>query len=659
MRFALLCVLASCSHAFAAHLMEWRLEKRPPLANLVGPLSNPDHRSRPPDAPKVPHPISDVPFIEHVRATADETDWPRSNAETLPEGAIEGAAVTAMATDKSGRQWAGTENGLYTKDGENWTRHATYGFDGPLSNVIADIAVDSRNTLWVATPAGLSARTADGAWRTIRGRNGLPWEELTAITISKYDEIWLGSTRGSILYTPYVEGRQWYYRAGERYLPGDRVEDVAVSQDGKSVLVKTDKGVGRISVVERTLYVKAEAIQQRFEERHRRLGMPSPARYDNAYSMQKWTHGPQPSDGLWTGYHVAAMSMAYAVTGEDRYRAAAKTGMDALYLLQIVTGIKGLVARSVIGVDEPYAKQAATQAEWHKTADGKYMWRDDVSSDQIDGHYLAFYTYYEHIARHDPAEREQLERQIRQVTDYIVDHNYQIIDWDGERTLWGWYDPERLNNQPRHYLESGLYALMILSHLKVAYYVTGDDKYLEHFRSLIEDHGYLSNLLLEKKLFPDELNHSDDQLSAVAYYPFLQLEQDPIIQETLHRACRRHARIEAPERNTLFAFTYATIDRDDADILGGVQTLREMPLDRRDWSMKNSHRADVVFRSDPNRGGDAVLMDVLPADERHFERWNQDPYEADSNGTGNNEGSGEHYLLPYWMGRYHGLIAAP
>jgi hypothetical protein len=636
----------------------WRLEQRPPLANVVGPLSIPDHRSR--LEPQIPLPVDDTPFIEHVRAAASAADWPAPAAQPPAQAPGVSEPVSTAIVTQGILQWIGTRDGVYFREGSGaFMRHPTYGVDGPPSNVIAAVAVDSKDTLWVATPAGLSARDTDGAWRTIRGREGLPWEDLTAIAIDANDNIWLGSTRGLILHTPYTQGRQWYYRAGERYLPGDQIAEVAVAADGRSVFVKTDQGLGRIDLVERTLHSKADYWQQRFEERHRRLGMPSPALYDDAYAMTSWTHGPQPSDGLWTGYHVAAMSMAYSLTGDDQYRAAAKTGMEALYLLQNVTGVTGLVARSVIAVDEPYAEQAAKQDNWHTTADGKYMWRDDVSTDQIDGHYLAFYAYFEHVAQYDEQERARLEKQLRQVTDYILDNNYEIIDWHGERTLWGWYDPERTNNQPIHYLEGALYSLMLLSHIKVAHCITGDEKYLDHFRTLIHEHGYLSNLLLEKKLFPDELNHSDDQLSAVAYYPFLQLEHDPVIRETLHRACRRHARIELPERNTFFAFTYATIDPDDADVAGGVQTLRELPQDRRQWAMINSHRADVTIRPDANRGGQKVLLEVLPYDEHHFERWNQDPYRPDTGGDGRLDGSGEHHILVYWMGRYHGLIAPP
>ncbi|MBI2424581.1 MAG: hypothetical protein HYV27_17245 [Candidatus Hydrogenedentes bacterium] len=634
--------------------------KHPPLlAPVVPPLDSEVHLSTPDQLPPA-LPVADTPFMEHVRGalTGEEEAALGEKAPVSSPKGVDAVITTAIVT-QGGLAWLGTEDGLYFGADGSFQRHPSYGVAGPLSNRIAGLAADTRGVLWVATPAGLSARDAAGAWRLLRGRDGLPWEELTAIAIDTTDRIWLGSTRGLIQYRPYEPGRQWFYRAGERYLPDDRVTRVELSADGRTVYAHTAKGWSKIEETPRTLHGKAEHLLQRYLERHRRLGMPSPANHDDAYAMNSWTHGPQPSDGLWTSYLVTAMAMAYSITGEERYRDAAREGMEALYLLQNVTGIKGLVARSVVAVDDPGAEKLREQKNWHATADGKYYWRDDVSSDQIDGHYFAFYTYYEHIAKHDPAERARLQNQVRQVTDYIVDNNYQILDWDGERTLWGWFNPELLNGAPVHYLESGIYSLMILSFLKVAHHTTGEEKYDRRYRNLIEEHGYLSNLLLQKKVWPDEVNHSDDQLSAIAFYPFLQIETDPYIRSAVHRALRRHALIERDERNSLFAIVYASVDPNDADIPGALQTLREMPQDRRNWRMENLHRADVVAQPYPNVGGAEVLLKVLPADERDFERWNADPFTAQTGGDGRSEGSGEHYLLPYWMARYHGLIAAP
>ena len=58
-----------------------------------------------------------------------------------------------------------------------------------------------------------------------------------------------------------------------------------------------------------------------------------------------------------------------------------------------------------------------------------------------------------------------------------------------------------------------------------------------------------------------------------------------------------------------------------------------------------------------DRFGKKQLMTILPGDERAWDRWNGNPYLPDDGGSGNHEDAGADYLLPYWMGRYHGFIA--
>jgi hypothetical protein len=632
-------------------------ENPPPVAPLAPPLSWPDHLSTPhDDAPQLP--IADTPFEEHVqrKATGEETEGLMRYTSVWPI-----AVGHTPLVRHSGRDWAVIRGGSGLMSAPAGTsdaiRHLHYGDgQGPASTAVTGLAVDSNGTLWVSAIGGLSARDKEGNWTTWRGKEGLPVLALTSVVVDEKDHLWIGSEKGLIHFRPDAEGRQWFYRQGRRYLPDDHVEYMAV-KEGR-VLVKTKAGWTSIETVEHTLQEKAEYFLARYEDRHRRLGMPSPALYTAPEAMDSWTHEPQPSDGLWTSYQVTSMALAFAITGEARYRELAREGMEALYLLQNVTGIPGLVARSVVTIDEPTVPRLREMDNWHETADGAYLWRDDVSSDQITGHFLAFYTYFEHIAKYEPAGRARLEKQLRQVLDYILDNNYQIIDWHGERTLWGWWNPEMLED-PEHYLESGLYALMMLSFLKTAHYITGDEKYLEHFKKLILEHDYLSKILVQKWVAPDEINHSDDQLSAVTFYPFLQMEKDPVVRDVLHRALRKHARIDLPERNSLLALVYATIAPEDADVEGALQTLREMPLDRRNWRHENLHRDDVVLQREKNVGGQILTRDVLPADERHFERWNADPYEANTGGDGTLEGDGIQWLLPYWLARYHGILAMP
>ena len=623
--------------AFAALVSQ--LEFKP--NNVVPPLRDEDDPRSARAGADTQLPIVVEPFDVHV--------------QPIPGEKVDFGGPEPVVID--GVTWWGKEEGLdsQTAGGER-VRHERYGIDGPLTSHIRAVAADSKGRLWVGTPLGLSLRSRDGQWSHIRGRDGLPVEDVTALAIDSRDWVWIGTTRGAIQYRPDAEGRKWFYRAGERYLTHDHVLRINIA--GKRVWFTTTTGPGNVYMsaideVTTTLLEKAQSIENRINERHRRFGLVAGCVLDNPHGPASTMIADNDNDGLWTGYHVAAMSLAYGATGDAAAKASAIESMHALYLLQNVSGTPGLVARSVVPVEEGVKKDK----QWRPAPDGKFYWKSDTSSDEIDGHYLAFYTYWEHIARHDDAERELCIKQVRALTDYIVDNNYQLIDWTGKRTRWGFWNPENLNDNPIHYVENGLNSLEILSFLDTAWYITGDKKYRDHFEHLVTEHGYLNNVLLEKKVFPDENNHSDDQLGYVAWYPILQVEKDPNVRGALRRAVRRHYKIVKPEKPSFYAFVTATIDPDYVDLQAAVENLKEIPEDRRDWRMDNSRRDDVVFNPTVDRFGESQLMTVLPADERQIAKWNRNPYLPAEGGDGRGEDDGAAYLLPYWMGRFHGFIA--
>jgi hypothetical protein len=565
-----------------------------------------------------------------------------------------------------GQQWFATDEGLFSRlPGEGLQRHNSYGAGGPLATKITALAADGNRNLWAGTPIGLSVRDAKGQWRSFQGRDGLPCEDVTSIAVDHDDNLWIGTGKGVIHYRPQSEGRQWFYRAGPRYLPHDQILSLALSSDGRSLYAATPGGVGMIEIVHKTLRQKADNIEALVNKRHRRMGMVASCNFLDPDDLSQYVIHDSDNDGLWTAYHVSALSLAYGTTQDAAHKASAKVGMHALYMLQNASGIPGLTARSVILPEAGLKKREEAKDElrldrreqWRPTPDGSLYWKSDTSSDEYCGHYMAFYAYWEHIAQYNPEERDLCIKQVRQTTDYLLENNYQLIDWDGEHTTWGFWNPEILNEDPGHYIESGLNALHICSMLNTAYYITGDGKYRRHYLKLIQEHDYLSNILTMKKLFPDEVNHSDDQLGFTSWYPILQTEQDPKIRRKLHQAVRRHWTVEAPERSSYFTFVYATIDPNHADIKGAVQNLIEIPEDRRTWRIDNSSRADVTFDPRNNRFDWPVLRECLPADERDFQKWNGDPFlPGGGDAQGMSEDDGAAFLLPYWMGRYHGFF---
>jgi hypothetical protein len=84
-----------------------------------------------------------------------------------------------------------------------------------------------------------------------------------------------------------------------------------------------------------------------------------------------------------------------------------------------------------------------------------------------------------------------------------------------------------------------------------------------------------------------------------------------------------------------------------------VWGLRTLPLELTEWPTQNSARLDVLPL--PGVSGDGTR--VLPANERLQNRWNADPYTWDG-GSGMDGNDAGVFLLPYWLARYYGVIAA-
>ena len=240
------------------------------------------------------------------------------------------------------------------------------------------------------------------------------------------------------------------------------------------------------------------------------------------------------------------------------------------------------------------------------------------------------------------------------MTDHILNNNYQLINVDGKRTRWGWWGPEEIWADPD---ETGLRALHILSHLRAAHHITGNPRYEQAYNELISKHRYHLLTRNQKINYPGHVNHSDDELAFLSYYPLLNYETDPKLREVYVQSLERSWQVERPERNPLWNFIYAVgsgakeFDRDEA-----IRTLREIPMDQISWNVTNSRRLDVPMDTLNDRFDRKQALIVLPYDESPISKWNGNPYRLDGGNGGRSEGDGVYFLLPYWMGRYHKLI---
>jgi hypothetical protein len=614
--------------------------------------------------------------------------------------------VRAVALGPEGRIAVAAQSGLFERgpDGalnaltprekdRSWAPYDVHG-----------VAYDSKGQLWFASPQGVGVRGAEG-WKLYTGREGLPFNSFTSMAASPDGSVWFGTTMGAI----HFDGQTWEYREGKLWLPGNEVRGVAVGTQG--AWFATDKGVGLIETLPMTLAEKAQHYEHAIDKYNRRTpygyvleaSLPAPG------DTSTWTNHDSDNDGLWTSMYGAGECFAYGATKDAFFRERARKAFEALRFLMDVTqggtppAQPGFIARTILPTSGPNPNESDYTPEkdrkeqkidkmwkvlvprWGTSADGKWYWKADTSSDELDGHYFFYAAYYDLVADSD-AEKDEVRRVVVALTDHLLRNNYQLVDHDGKPTRWAIYNPEVFNDNPWWFMERGLNSLSILSYLSVAHHMTGDAKYQDAMNELMDKHGYHMNLMYPKwHTGPGSGNHSDDEMAYMSFYNLMKyIPRESKLWQCAGFSWWSYWQMEKPELNPLFNFMYAGLMSNDGFFSSGfadiplvpkghwleqsVDTLKRFPLDRVNWRHTNNHRIDIerlpnhlrqpeeMESERPARTGRRFNGLVLPVDERFFNHWNHDPYSLNEGGNGEELGSGTVFLLPYYIGLYHGFI---
>jgi len=124
------------------------------------------------------------------------------------------------------------------------------------------------------------------------------------------------------------------------------------------------------------------------------------------------------------------------------------------------------------------------------------------------------------------------------------------------------------------------------------------------------------------------------------------------------KAILDHWEIEKPEKEGLWNIMTALTGAEEFDLDEVIWYLKQYPLDLINWSVTNSHRKDIEMIAPDFRR--QTTREVLPPDELPVSRHNANRFDPDGTGAGRSEYSaGDIWLLPYWMGRFLGVISGP
>ncbi len=575
----------------------------------------------------------------------------------------------------------GTNNGLLTYDG-NWNFVPI-----TTGKRINSILKDSKEDLWLATNDGL-LRRMNGKWlnldddlmayglkRTyfalesgttkadvlfgglfsvgciaedgnhwlLRGSDGLPYGPVTIIRTAK-SAIWLGTDRGAI-----KKDAGWHYYNGKRWLSDNKVIDI-LPVDEHTTWFATPKGISQIQQVEMTLAQKAATFEERIKLRHDRYGMVSGSRLLSQGDLSTSKTGTDDNDGLWTSIYLAAECYRYAVTKDPEAKKNAVKAFEAMERLETITGIPGFPARSLVAADE----STGQGGEWHLTPDKKWKWKGDTSSDEIVGHMFAYPLFYDLVA--EGAIKERVKNLVHRIMNHIVDHNFQLVDLDGIATRWAVWTPDSINFSNNWWYERGINSMQILAFIKAGYHVTGDRKFENAYQTLTQKHHYAENMVPQKMYGPFDINHSDDELAFLPNYTLMRYANDPKLLPTYLKSTQRSWKVEQPDRIPLWNIISSNALKKDCDLKIALEELRLIPMDLITWKMENSHRWDLPKDQMSDRFGKAQAIRPIPTPERGISKWNSNTYIYDSGSDGYGEDDGAYFLLPYWMGRYHGYF---
>ncbi len=451
-------------------------------------------------------------------------------------------------------------------------------FDGKMVNTdfIDWGRLPSRNTkdmlslgsrLFISTDRGLSVLRG-AALSTLKGIDGLPYENATCLQIGFDNDLWIGTTKGAIR----MLNDDWHYFGADHWLPGDNVNDIAVGNN--KVYIATDKGIGIITYEPYTLLKKANYYERHINEwGHKRLGF-----IHTIYKRgDEWVREVSDNDGGHTAPYLAAMSYKYAVTGDEAAREEAVNSFRAMVWLDRITPIDGFIARAIwsrVADKDEMGRHGSggLPAKWYPTQDSLWYWKGDTSSDEVIAHFYAVSIFHDLVAEGE--EKELAKEHLARITSYIMDNGWVYIDMDGKATRWGRWNPEYLL-RPYGWVDRGVNGLEAQAFAWTAYTLTGDEKYKDGFDQLME-FGYQNHVVRQKNTFPPEaIAPWDDNLAFRSFYPLMKYMDDPYLRSIYVRGLDRSYEVKRLAHIPWFNFAYGALTGNDCEIDEAVKHLRE------------------------------------------------------------------------------------
>jgi len=413
---------------------------------------------------------------------------------------------------------------------------------------------------------------------------------------------------------------------------------------------------------------KAEKFKREIDTKHRIEGLILPTLIHPPLGRPDLQTGNYENCAIWTGLDVPARSMEYYITKDPKTRTSAKWGLNALHKLQDITGVSGLISRGfkirdAASWDEDFfwikpTDKTRQSNEWHQN--GKYRWLGDVSKSQIFGIVFGYWTFNE-FCNPNEEERKQISTHLEQMTEKLMGDRLVLKDADGQKSGYGDYRRKTV-----HLGIGGLGPSLVLGQLKLTEHITGNKKWGDEYRRLIQEEGFSECLNFQGRQLPPFKNipilgnlstsfGSEDNLAMLNAYMLLNLEQNPHIRTIILRGLENRWSTADDKENSLFNFIYHASGLSmTPDLLTAVDALKRFPEEKTIPIVALKRKASLVQIA-KSIGSDNIPIENRPIDEY---AWRVNPKRRDSwRGIGGQmEFTGVDYLLARAIGLKHGYL---
>jgi uncharacterized protein (TIGR03437 family) len=334
---------------------------------------------------------------------------------------------------------------------------------------------------------------------------------------------------------------------------------------------------------------------------------------------------------LWTGAWLAAEAFRYNVTRSPDALANVRTAVAGLKALADVTA-DNLLARCMAPEDSPYAQGIASE----EAANGIYhappwIWVGNTSRDQYVGAIFGLGAAYDLVD--DAAVKASISDLVTRLVRFLTGHNWSVVMPDGSSSTTFLVRPDE-----------------ILALLQVGRHVNPDQ-----FSFYYDTQRILLSATVAAPIAVDIASDSSYfkfNLDYMSFYNLVRLESSFAgnIYLGAYKLVRGHT---ASHQNAFFDIVDRALQGADATRDAEMRTLLDQWLarPRRDFYVDVSKQVAVC-------GSQACQPVPVPLRPPASFLWESNPFLLTGGGSGVIENSGIDYILPYWMGRYYGVIPA-